>query len=363
MAVDAPPGDLLMCGKTELTLMRNVLEPLSRATSGLFAYSVGNHRASFLGRNIYLIGANDEQAERKIRGSTLAGAYPDELTLYPQSFWKMLLSRLRVPGAKLFGTTNPDSPYHYLKTEFIDRKDELDLNYFTWDIDENTYLSPDYVNALKREYTGLWYKRFILGEWVSAEGAVFDFFDEALHVRAPQTAPQTFDLSCDYGTSNATAVGLFASSGQAVWLERTYYYDGRQSRQRTDAEHADAVDAEFADIKRHHRYFIVDPSAASFKAELKQRGWNVTDADNDVQGGIRVMGTRMKNGEFFITPHESNRVVIKQISGYVWDKKAQARGEDKPRKQNDHSVDMCRYRLMLTTPTRAVIPTMSYPSF
>ena len=350
--VDAPPGDLLMVGKTEATLMRNILEPTARATDGLFSYSLGSHRASFLGRSIYLVGANDERSEQKIRGMTSAGAYGDEVTLWPKSFFSMLLSRLSVRGAKLFATTNPDSPYHWLKTGFIDRQEELDLEYFSWPLELNTYLDPDYMNALKKEYTGLWYRRFILGEWVSAAGAVFDFFDRALHVGGTPEMGQYVDLACDYGTSNATAVGLFYSQPATLksWLERTYYYDGRQNRQRTDAEHADAIDEEFADVKPFHRSFILDPSAASFKVELRKRGWKVQDANNEVLDGIRVMSNMLKEGSFKFSDDPSNTVVVKQISGYSWDSRAQAKGEDKPLKQDDHAVDMIRYLLATLYP-------------
>jgi PBSX family phage terminase large subunit len=352
-AATAPQGALLMIGKTEDTLERNILAPMQEATDGAFTYSKGKHRAYLYGREIYLIGANDERAEQKIRGMTAAGAYGDEVTLWPESFFSQLLARLSLPGAKLFGTTNPDSPYHWLKANFLDRENELDLKSFGWPLELNTYLDPAYIAALKSEYTGLWYKRFILGEWVSAEGAVFDFFNESLHVGEVPLAGDYIDLACDYGTSNATAVGLIrsrAGMGLKAWLERTYYYDGRLNRQRTDAEHADAIDREFADVKARHRYFILDPSAASFKAELRKRGWFVKDANNDVLEGIRIVAKMMKAGNFKLGDHASNRVAIKQLSGYAWDTRAQKRGEDKPLKQDDHAVDMIRYALATLYP-------------
>lgn len=350
----APSGALLMVGKTEDTLERNILVPLQDATDGAFAFSKGKHRAYFRGREVYLIGANDERAEQKIRGMTAAGAYGDEVTLWPESFYSQLLARLSVPGAKLFGTTNPDGPYHWLKVNFIDRRDQLDLKYFSWPLELNTYLDPTYIAALKNEYTGLWYKRFILGEWVSAEGAVYDFFDEALHVLDMVPAgvsPDFLDLSCDYGTSNATSVGLYPSwakplpSGLQSYRARGYYYDGRANRQRTDSEHADAIDKEFADVKAKHRHFILDPSAASFGAELRKRGWKVKPADNDVLEGIRTVSSLMKSGTFKLGPDASNKVPVKQISGYMWDSRAQKKGEDKPLKQEDHAVDEIRYYL------------------
>src|SRR5690606_8882998 len=126
-------------------------------------------------------GANDDRAEAKIRGSEFAGCLLDELTLLPENFVKMLLSRLSVPGAKFFASTNPDSPFHWAKTDFIDREAELTCKVFSFHIDDNPALDEDYKRELKREYQGLWYKRYIEGLWVMAEGAVYDFFEEEVN--------------------------------------------------------------------------------------------------------------------------------------------------------------------------------------
>ena len=113
-------------------------------------------------RAIDIVGANDERSQDKIRGMTCAGAYCDEISLYPESFFKMLLSRLSVRGSKVFATTNPDSPYHWLKVDYLDNK-ELDIKIFHFTLDDNPNLDPEYVKQISKEYTGLWYKRFILG--------------------------------------------------------------------------------------------------------------------------------------------------------------------------------------------------------
>ena len=131
------------------------------------------------GRRVF--DTNDERAEQKIRGASFVGAYCDEITLYPESFWIMLLSRLRSPGARLYGTTNPDGPFHWLKVNYLD-KGLAHLKKWDFTLDDNPYLDPEYVKALKQEYTGLWYKRFIEGLWCIAQGAVYDMWDESKHV-------------------------------------------------------------------------------------------------------------------------------------------------------------------------------------
>jgi len=193
--------NFLMVGKTERTLKQNILDPIQDLVGEKnFKLSRGTGEVYIYGIRCYIVGANDERAEGKIRGLTLAGAYCDEITLYPESFFKMLLSRLSVPGAKLFGTTNPDSPFHWLKTDYLDREGELDLKRFHFVLDDNPNLPPEYVENLKKEYTGVWYKRFILGEWVLAEGLVYDMFNPDKHfVEAPKDGYIQYWVGIDYG--------------------------------------------------------------------------------------------------------------------------------------------------------------------
>lgn len=167
----------LMVGKTLTTLKRNCLEPLERLLgSEAFSFSTSAKEARLFGRLVYLEGAGDARSEAKIRGLTLMGAYIDEATMVPEDFFAMLLSRLSLPGAKLFSTTNPDNPHHWLKAKYIDRSNELDMLVQRYVIDDNPFLTPEYVAQLKLEYTGVFYDRYILGLWKAAEGAIYRQF-------------------------------------------------------------------------------------------------------------------------------------------------------------------------------------------
>jgi len=343
---EAPPGELLMVGKTERTLKRNVLDPLEQMVgSKYFKLNRGAGEAMLFGRRIYLAGANDERAEGKIRGMTLVGAYSDEITLWPESFFTMLLSRLSVPGARLIGTTNPDSPYHWLNKNYLERSGQINLKRWHFQLDDNLSLDPAFVEELKKEYVGLWYKRFILGLWVQAEGAVYDMWDESKHVKPAPANLKRFIVGIDYGTSNPCTFGLYGwndDSKPVVYLVREYWYDSKEAgRQKTDAEYADDFEEWLGDIKTEAIY--VDPSAASFIAELRKRGYRVKDADNDVMDGIRFVASMLTQERFFIDP--SCKHTIQEFNSYVWDPKAQLRGEDKPLKQNDHCMDRNRYAL------------------
>ncbi|MDR1021039.1 MAG: PBSX family phage terminase large subunit [Synergistaceae bacterium] len=345
---EMPEGNLMMAGKTMTTLYRNIVVPMQEMIGDdrECHYTSSTKTLLLGGRRVMLEGANDEGSEQKIRGLTLAGAYCDEVTLWPESFWTMLLSRCSAPGAKLFATTNPDSPYHWLKAGYIDRRDELDMAVFHFHIDDNGTLSREYVESLKKEYTGLWRRRFIDGEWCQAEGAVYDMWDEGKHVVGDGGLPERFDkifASCDYGTTNPFAAGLFGASDGKLYLLREYHYDGRkQMRQKTDGEYADDMEAFLSGHEGIE--FIIDPSAASFRVECQKRGINVRYANNDVLNGIRFVSQMLHSGRLLVC--RGCKETIREIAGYVWDAGAQKRGTDAPLKENDHCCDMLRYAVM-----------------
>lgn len=341
----APPGDTLMVGKTIRALERNVIMPMSELVGYNMRYFKGNGWIIFCGRKIYVEGANDERSEGKIRGMTLIGAYCDEITLWPESFYTMLLSRLSTVGAQLFGSTNPDSPYHWLKVNYLDNK-ELNIAQFDFKIDDNIYLPKEYVEDIKKEYVGLMYKRFILGLWALAEGAIYDFFNEDEHCISKCPTARQYYISIDYGTNNPTVFGLFGRNDFAkpkIWLEKEWYYDCKKTlRQLTDKEISLELKRFIGD--KYISKIFVDPSAASLKAQLNLDGiLGVSDARNDVLDGIRTQARMLKSGEYAVGINNQN--TIDEYGAYVWDKKAQLKGEDKPIKQNDHSKDMERYCL------------------
>lgn len=312
-----------------------------------FRYIAGSGEVYLWDRKGYVVGANDERAEQKIRGSTFIGAFIDEVTIIPESFYRMLLSRLSLDGAKLFGTTNPDSPFHWFKKDFIDRAEDLDINVFNFNLLDNPSLSETFINAIKKEYTGLWHQRFIEGLWVQAEGAVYDHFDDEINVinYTPDNAT-TYILGVDYGTCNPCAfilVGHRPNHYPSMWVEKEYYWESKvKARQKTDSEYAD----DFINFINgyHISHIYIDPSAASFKQELRRRGIsNLFDADNDVMPGIRFVSQLLLDGTLKICSQCVN--LIKEFHNYVWDEKASMRGEDKPIKSNDHGLDGLRYCL------------------
>lgn len=341
---EASPGELLVVGKTERTLKRNILDVLEQIVGfRYFKYNLGAGEATLFGRRIYLVGANDLRSEGKIRGLTLSGAYGDEIALWPESFFTMLLSRLSVPGARFIGTTNPDSPYHWLKTNYLDRASELGLRRWHFLLEDNPNLDPTYVEALKKEYVGLWYKRFILGLWVQAEGAVYDMWDDAIH--AVDEVPSQFTryyVGVDYGTSNPTVFLLVGQHEDKLYVIDEYYWDSaEQGRQKTDAEYSYDL-REF--IKgRYPQAIFIDPSATSFIAQLRRDGVRmIRHANNSVLDGIRTVAAFLPQKRLFVYRKRCPNL-LREFTAYVWDPQAQKRGEDRPLKQNDHALDALRY--------------------
>ncbi len=343
----APPGNLVIIGRTNDTIKRNIIDELLNFPGIRAYYYPGKRELHMEGRVIYCIGANDERSESKIRGPTFSGAYVDEATLIPESFFKMLLSRLSRAGSKLLGTTNPDSPFHWLKKDFIDRP-ELDIKVFNFRMEDNPSLTDDYVNALKKEYRGLWYKRFIDGEWCLAEGSVYDFFDEGIHViDYPPSFAKYYIVGVDYGTTNPcafTLIGFNDDSPVKIWVQQEYYFDSKkEGYQKTDAEYAN----DFIDFISDYpvKSVYIDPSAASFKLELRRKRPQlvIRDAENDVANGIRVVSLRLATGDLKVC--KSCRSLIQEFQSYVWDSKKSQRGLDEPLKAFDHGLDSLRYAI------------------
>lgn len=345
---NGPKGDdFVIVGQSFGSIKRNVLGPLKDILEDEFHYSAGKGEAYLYNRVIHLIGANDERAEHKFRGPTFAGAYVDEITIIPHSVFVMLQSRLTHKDAKMFGTTNPDSPFHWLKTDLIDRAHELDVKVWNFTLDDNPSLSKEYKTNIAKEYRGLFYERYIRGQWVLAEGTIYDFFDKNVHtIDYPPGAAEYYICGVDYGTTNPTAFSLIGYSGRTTpnrWLEKEYYWDSKvKLRQKTDTEYAE-------DLKKfltgyNVKALYIDPSAVSFRVELqRQRFGGIIEAQNEVLDGIRYHGMQLSNGTFKICKNCTR--AIEEYSTYRWDSKASARGEDKPVKDNDHLMDSIRYAL------------------
>lgn len=382
---DAPAGNLLMVGKTERTVRRNIIDPLiDMLGPGRCKFNSGTGELSMCRRKIYVAGANDERAQDKIRGLTLAGAYVDEISTMPESFFQMLTTRFSVEGAQLFGTTNPEGPQHWLKINWLDRaclwlrgdgslavnpvpaipsedpREPIRLHRFSFRLTDNPFLPAGYLDQVMRQYTGLWRRRFIDGEWVAADGVIYDAFDHDRHV--VDTLPpilKWIGLGIDYGTSNPFAALLLGhGADNRLYVCAEYRYDSQiHRRTKTDAEYSAALTAWLDTYPVptsdppvygvRPQWTAVDPSALSFITQLYRDGrLTPTAADNSVIDGIRQVAMLIATDRLRV--HSSCVELLKELPGYVWDPKATKEGLDRPLKEKDHSCDALRYVIRTT---------------
>ena len=338
-----------MCGKTIGSFRRNVLNQL-RLMLWSRGYQAEYRRADNLvivTRNgitnyFYIFGGKDESSQDLIQGITLAGVFFDEVALMPESFVNQATGRCSVEGSKYWFNCNPQGPHHWFKVNWIDKTKEKRLLYLRFTMDDNLSLSERIKERYRTMYSGVFFKRYIQGLWCIAEGVIYDMFDKSRHVIDKLVEGSKYYVSCDYGTQNATVFLLWTKNeNNNKWTcIREYYYSGREeSKQKTDSEYADDLTIWLKEIKPER--IIVDPSAASFIAELKKRGYRIKKANNDVLDGIRFVATQLTGGSIEINDKCEN--LIREFAEYVWDEKAADRGEDKPLKEFDHAMDALRY--------------------
>lgn len=347
-----PPGVGVITGYTERTADHNVLQTLQEIIGKrYFNYNRGMGEVNVCGRKLYVVGASDVRAKDRIQGGTFSFAYVDEGTLIPEEFFKMLLSRLSIPGAKLIMTTNPDSPYHYLYKNYISNP-ELNKTVFNFTLDDNLNLDPVYVRELKKEYVpgSLWYKRYIDGLWVLAAGVIYSQFEERMII---DTLPELLIhwVGIDYGTSNATTfIHTGIGPDNRLYIAHEYYHSGMQTDdnqiavQKSPSQYSREFQDWYNSLNINARKIYVDPSAAGFISQLWHDGVkNLSKANNDVLPGIGLVSSLLGND--MIRVHRNCRRTIEEFSTYSWDPKAQLLGEDKPLKMNDHCMDNIRYQI------------------
>lgn len=398
--IASPHKEFLMSGESTDSLYRNVIkdivEILGRKNAQYKKSSEGGAKlvitADGKEKICYCRGAAKANDEGKIRGMTIAGWYADEITLHHGTFIKQAINRMSLDGAKALWTTNPDSPFHEIKKDYIDKAEENGYNHWKFNLDDNNAISEKYKENIKKSYSGIFYDRFIKGLWVLAEGVIYDMFSEKHHVVKNTKRPYNKRVvAVDYGTQNPTGFGMFERlTGTNTWYKTAeYHHSGRDSgQQKTDEQYADEMEKFlYEDLPERIKYtkkrletyvkkmrkfpkvdiykqtvikyrkklaelefeleekkdteIIVDPSAASFILTLKRRGLTVKGANNDVLNGIRNVSTALKLRQLLICEECVN--TREEFSVYIWDEKAQLRGEDKPLKENDHHMDLVRY--------------------
>lgn len=358
VATQPKDATFLMVAKTLTSLKRNCLDLLqSLIGEQNFKYNISAKQGLLFGRVVYLEGVSDARAEGKIRGMTLTGAYCDEITLFTEDFFTMLLSRLSMPGAKLFCTTNPDAPSHWLNVKYIQRAKELDILLYKFNIDDNIALDKEYVEALKKEYTGVFYKRFILGQWVVADGACYPTFADTperfLVEEAPKENRNFISIGLDWGGNKSltafTALMVHGNFAKIGYI-KDYHITGVKGSINGDRVNTEFIrfikelQAEFPGVPI--RYAFCDSAEQYLNNGLaravKAAGLNVAIGDShkaEIVQRIICLNTLFNTDRVYIL--KRCKLVIDGLRSAAWDEKAAAKGEDKRRDDFTSDIDIC----------------------
>ena len=342
---NAPTKPFAIIGKTLDTINRNILSILDeRLGKQNFTYSLGLREATIFGKRHFLIGVNDDRAASKIRGLTLGGILGDEVSTWPKESFDTAISRMSVEGAKFFGTTNPESPYHWLKTEYLDNR-SLDIFQMGFQLDDNPFLPDKYRTDLSNAYKGskLLYDRYIRGLWVAGEGAIYDMFNEEINIKECNLINNLdLKIGLDYGTTNPLAAVATIEQNDVTYVISELHYDSRKvGIQKTDSEYVELIKQWISKFKTKQITFVIDPSATSFITAMKRANFHVINANNSVREGITLVSEKFLNKTLFIS--KECPILIANIKNYSWDDKAIIRGVEQPIKRDDHLPDALRY--------------------
>lgn len=342
------------CGKSVGAVERNIVTPLLSVVYLKrhfdIRYNRGDHvivsRRGRKENRFYMFGGKDESSYALIQGVTLAGVLFDEVALMPRSFVQQAMARCSVEGSKLWFNCNPENPMHWFRQEWILKAPERNALHLHFRMEDNPSLSEQTRERYQNMFSGIFYQRYILGLWVMSEGLIYDMFDQTENVYREEDRPVDFawsshrTIAVDYGTTNPCVfLDIYDYREETVYVDREYRWDSRKEhRQKTDREYGDDF-MQF--MGKEYCTVIVDPSAASFIAELRSRGVYVIEADNEVIDGIRKTAALIYRRR--IRVNEKCIGFLDEAGTYLWDDKAAMRGEEKPVKQSDHEMDALRY--------------------
>jgi PBSX family phage terminase large subunit len=355
-------GKRVICGATKGTVYKNILLDLFTVVGKRnYSYNSSTGELWLFGTLWFVIGAKDEASYKQILGMTIGIVICDEWTEFPRSFTMQLFLRMSTRGSRLYATTNPGTPQHYLYTEVLHSKAFApDLEVIHFILDDNPNIEPAEKRRIVASQSGVYYQRYILGLWVAAEGAIYkDAWKDSL-LYTGKTIPVSLYgqggyvnhvIGVDYGTTNPCVFLEYIDDGKQVWEDRELYWDSvKEMRQKTDEEYADDMVRFIGDsrVMGASPKIVIDPSAASFGLALKKRGLWVVEADNDVDKGLRRVASCMNLG--ILRVHEENVNAVRETGVYIWDAKKVAKGEEAPLKVDDHTQDARRYALMDIVP-------------
>lgn len=368
-----------ICGKTVASTRRNIIEPLiemlkqrkfkviDRKTEGKLIVIKNNNKNTY-----YIFGGKDEGSASLIQGITLGGVLFDEVALMPRSFVEQAMARCSVNGSKYWFNCNPEGPQHWFYVEHILKWKERKYIRIHFCLEDNPSLSKERIDNYKSLYTGIFYKRFILGEWAFANGIVYDMVtDENFYYNSNRKSVIPIKIiendikpyyGVDFGTANPQVYLEvykyvdYAKKEMCFYVENEYYWNSRKKlMQKTPDEYV----SDFNNWCKEFSYLIIDPSATPLKAAHRKYGHNVINAKNNVEEGIIGLSTLFANKMIKINKDNCPNLCA-ELGLYRWNEKKLNNGVEEVLKENDHCCDALRYAIMTSTPLSIINKFVGY---
>lgn len=342
----------IIAGKSMGALKRNVLKPMFQILSALNISYYYNRSENFIeiGSNTYYcFGANNESSQDVLQGLTAAGAYADEAVLMPRSFIEQMIGRCSVDGAKVWMNCNPGPPSHYLKTEYIDQAKEKKILRIHFTLEDNLSLSQATKERFHRMFRGVFFKRYVLGMWVLAEGLVYaDYYNPERHVVSNKTIVNMIanDMFIGYGggtdwgyTDPMTGI-IFGITKQGAFYGIAEFYKTHQKTE--DLANWYLKWQEMLDMKLE--VIFCDSSEPDRIFTLQEHGLPAYSSDKSIMAGINsVMAAFVEDRLFFNEECTKADMEFQQYRFPNEDDKQSQRDKDLPVDDNNHLMDAIRY--------------------
>lgn len=334
----------IMGGATFESIQTNLIDELQNITG--MTITIKNNRFYLLGNQILLKAGMNADAWKRARGFTAQGAILNEMTALHETFIMECISRCSEKDSFILGDTNTENPYHFVKTNFIDKSGQklengkLNIDSIHFALDDNTFLDTEYVESIKKATpTGFFYKRDILGLWVAAEGVVYEDYDPEIHVieKIPTDVQPAYYLGgIDYGYTHfgVCLVVMVATNGN-------YYVVECKAKQKQYIEFWGET-AKSYQAKYYGIIFYCDPARPDHNDKIRKTyGIKMGQTNNSVFEGIQTIGSLLKQKRLFFIKDKTEQIQ-KEMYLYTW---KTAREEEKVNKTDDDALDALRYAI------------------
>lgn len=343
-----------ICGKTVRSAERNIIMPLQTIVDITHYFKVTYTRSVNLltvegcghKNYFYVFGGKDESSYMLIQGITLSGVFFDEVALMPRSFVEQAITRtLSVTKAKLWFNCNPDNQFHWFYTDWIKKTDNRNALHLHFLMSDNPTLSPAQLENAEKQFTGVFYDRYIKGLWVSAEGVIYKQFADDPSEFIIDSSPDDImycNIGFDFGGNGSAHAGVctgFTKGLKKVIVTEEYY---RKEVITPTQLYSDIIDFICKCQSKYNVYDIYFDSAETtlikgIKTEIAKNKIpiNVHDArKSEILGRIRFTNQIMAQNRFYVM--RKCKHFIEALQSAVWDSKKQ---EDVRLDDGNYNID------------------------